>query len=521
MSAPTLPWTEAALLTVAEMAAADRAAIAGGVPGIDLMETAGGAVAQRTAAAFAGRRIAVLCGPGNNGGDGYVAARRLAEAGIDVEVYAFGNPAALRGDAAIAAGRWTGPVAALDEAAVGALLAGDRAIVDALFGAGLSRPLEGPAARAAAAIAAADVPVLAVDVPSGIMGDSGAADGAAFRAVETVTFCRRKPGHFLLPGADMTGRVTVADIGISDAVVAQQGPRTWVNSAEVWYPDLPRPRPEDHKYARGHVCIWGGGEMPGAAHLAAAGARRAGAGMVSILTEPAVAPLFRAGAPGVLVREIPDLAAYQGFIGAKNRQVLLVGPGNGTGADTRDRALAALAVAGPPEGGGAKSVVLDADAISAFAEEPERLISALHDRAVLTPHGGEFARLFGPAADRLSAARQAAARTGATIVLKGFDTIIARPDGAAVINANGVPDLASAGTGDVLAGILAGLLAQGMAPFPAAAAAVWLHGAAAARAGRGLIAEDLPAVLPSVLAALDRHFPEMEAGYRFRADADV
>ncbi|MEQ9559239.1 MAG: NAD(P)H-hydrate dehydratase [Rhodospirillales bacterium] len=489
MTAENTAWSAAALLRVGQMAQADADTIAGGTPGIELMEAAGAAVAARAARMFAGRPVAVLCGPGNNGGDGFVAARLLRDRGAEVRLYLLGARDGLSGDAALAAGRWTGAVEGLtadvDPAGAG--------IIDALFGAGLARPLGGMAAAVAEGLNAAGADVLAVDIPSGVLGDTGAVSGPVIRARETVTFCRRKPGHFLRPGRDFCGVVRVADIGIADAVVAAQAPDTWVNSADIWWPAFPHPGPDDHKYTRGHVVIWGGGAMPGAPRLAADGARRAGAGIVSIACRPEDSGIFRAGAPGVLVRPMDDAAMYGTYVQDGNK-TLVVGPGNGPGPDTRARALAALATGKP--------VVLDADGISAFADDPGTLTAALHGTCVITPHDGEFARIFPQDGDRLSRARRAAEATGAVVLLKGFDTVIAAPDGRAVINANGSPHLASAGTGDVLAGITAGLLAQGMAPFRAACAAVWLHAAAAHRIGHGLIAEDLPQALPGIVQGL-------------------
>ncbi len=496
-------WKAAELLRVGQMGQADAQTIKGGIPGIKLMETAGAAVADRAGALFDPTRpVAVLCGPGNNGGDGFVAARLLQERGRDVRLYLLGDVNALKGDAALAAGRWTGPI----EPLAPAFDPDGAGIIDALFGAGLTRPLEGGAATGMETLNARGAEVLAVDVPSGVFGDTGEAPGAAVQAHETVTFCRRKPGHFLMPGAALCGAVHVADIGIPDAVVADQRPDTWVNSADIWWPDFPHPGPADHKYTRGHIVIWGNGEMPGAARMAAEGARRAGAGMVSIACLPDDAALFRAGAPGVLVRPMADATAYARFIEHKAKG-LIVGPGNGTGADTRDRVLAALASGLP--------VVLDADGVSVFADDPAPLLAGLHENCVVTPHEGEFARVFGTEGDRLTRVRRAAAESGAVILLKGFDTVIAAPDGRAVINANGSPHLASAGTGDVLAGIVGGLLVQGMAPLSAAVAGVWLHAAAAWTVGHGLIAEDIPGILPGLVRALPLAVAHGQAGHIF------
>lgn len=495
-------WTAATLLRVRQMAQADADTIAGGLPGIDLMEAAGAAVAAQAARMFSGRRVAVVCGPGNNGGDGFVAARILRDLGADVRAYLLGGRDRLKGDAALAADRWTGSTEVLsaDFDPAGA------AVIDALFGAGLTRPLDGVAAAVAEKLNGTGADVLAVDIPSGVMGDTGAVSGPAVRARETVTFCRRKPGHFLRPGRDFCGAVHVADIGIPDAAVAAQGPDTWVNSADIWWPGFPHPGPDDHKYTRGHVVIWGAGVMPGAARMAADGARRAGAGIVSIACRPEDTGIFRAGAPGVLVRPMADAATYGDYVQDGNK-TLVVGPGNGPGPETRTRTLAALATGKP--------VVLDADGISAFADDPNSLISALHGNCVMTPHEGEFARIFPGDGDRLSRVRRAAGTSGAVVLLKGFDTVIAAPDGRAVINANGTPHLASAGTGDVLAGMTAGLLAQGMGSFLAAAAAVWLHAAAARTVGHGLIAEDIPGLLPTIVRSLPEAVANGRPGHIF------
>lgn len=462
------------LLSPEEMARADEATIAGGTPGIVLMENAGRAVARAVSRRFAACRTLVLCGPGNNGGDGYVAARRLLEMGWPVAVSALG-PARSGSDAALARARWRGPNLDFSPSVAG------RAdlVIDAVFGAGLARPVDGLAAdtlRAARLVAA-------VDVPSGVEGASGAVLGFSPHAALTVTFFRRKPGHLLLPGRLLCGAIILADIGITDAVLGAVRPRTFANGPALWR--LRTPGPESHKYSRGHVTVLGGAAMTGAARLAAAGARRVGAGMVTIAAPAAAAAVYRAGDPGVIVSEAP-LAE---LLCDPRREVFVCGPG--LGADAARAALPALLAAG-------RRVVADADTFTAFAGEPE----ALRGAAVLTPHAGEFARIFGPAgSDRLAAARAAARNTGAVVVLKGADTVIAAPDGWAVVNASAPPDLATAGSGDVLAGLIAGLLAQGLPPVEAAAAGVFLHGAAATRVGPGLIAEDLPEAIPEAIAA--------------------
>ncbi len=494
-----------ALLTVAEMAEADRLAMAGGVPGLDLMERAGAAVADAVRLNYPHGRVLVLCGPGNNGGDGFVAARHLAMAGWPVRLVLLGEPAALRGDAAAMAARWDGPMLAPEAADFAAA----DVIVDALFGAGLARPVSGVAAALIQAANTSGKPILAVDLPSGVSGDSGQVPrgwppgevGAAIRADRTVTFFRLKPGHLLLPGRLLCGAVALADIGIPAAVLERIAPRQWRNDPEVWRAALPVSRLDGHKYARGHVLVRAGAQL-GAARLAGRAALRIGAGLCTLAVPHA--QMNQAMLPDALMRlEADGREGWHAALEDPRRNALLLGPGNGVGADTRLAVLAALAL---PPGSGRRGVVLDADALTSFAFRPQELFEALHgSNAILTPHEGEFSRLFPDLkeqGDKLHRARLAAARSNAVVILKGADTVVAAPDGRAVINDNAPPDLATAGAGDVLAGFCAGLLAQAMPPFLAAAAAVWLHGAAAAESGPGLIADDLPEALRPVLRRL-------------------
>ena len=479
-----------ALLSVAEMYAADAAAAQAGTPGLTLMENAGRAVAHAAMRRWARRPVAVLCGPGNNGGDGFVAARLLAEAGWPVRLGLFGARARLRGDAAAMAARWAGPVEPLDPA----LLDGAPLVVDALFGAGLARPLEGVAAALARASGERGLPCVAVDIPSGIHGDTGAVLGSAFRAALTVTFGRRKTGHLLLPGRAHAGEVAVADIGIPPAALAALDIRVHENAPALWRALLPLPAPADHKYSRGHALVVGGdGAHSGAARLAARAALRAGAGLVTVHAPEAAIPVYAAQLTAVMIASAADLGTA---LADERRNALLIGPGCGASPTTREQTLGAL--------GAGKRCVLDADALTAFEDGPAALFAALGPDAVLTPHEGEYRRLFGQGGDKLTRARAAARESGAVVVLKGADSVIAAPDGRATINANAPPTLATAGSGDVLAGFILGLLAQGMPAFAAAAAGVWLHGAAAAAFGPGLIAEDLAETLPRVLVDLSR-----------------
>lgn len=490
-----------ALLTTAEMQAADRAAIAAGIAGIDLMEAAGAAVAATLRERFEPDVVAVLCGPGNNGGDGFVAARRLVEAGWTVRLGLLGERAKLSGDAAAAAARWTGAVEPLSPA----LLDGAGIVIDALFGAGLNRPPDGAAAETLRAIG--DRAVLAVDMPSGIAGDSGAdlsarADPShpAPRADATVTFFRAKPGHFLLPGRIARGDLVVRDIGIPARVLDAIGPRVVRNDPACWHALFPLPTPEQHKYARGHLLVAGGSEMLGASRLAARAAQRVGTGMVTLAAPHQAAPLYRVSLDSAVVRAYRDTKTFIDMAEERRVSAALIGPGLGEGTlAAREKVLAILRTGKP--------AVLDADALSLFEGGADLLFGTVAGPVLLTPHEGEFHRLFpdladDPALSKLDRARQAAARAGAVLVFKGFDSVIAAPDGRAAINANAPPTLATAGSGDVLAGLAGGLVAQGMPAFEAGCAACWLHGAAASAFGPGLVADDLPERIPAALRLL-------------------
>lgn len=457
-----------ALLSPIEMGRVDAGC---NIAGLVLMEAAGRAVARAIQKRFPPVPVLVLCGPGNNGGDGYVVARLLEQAGWDVAVAPLAPPRP-GSDAAAMAARWRGPRVAWEagRAARAGLL------VDAVFGAGLARNV-GP--EVAGVLAAARGPVVAVDVPSGLDGGTGLARGAVRAADLTVTFVRRKPGHLMLPGRALCGTLVCADIGVPDAAVAAVGARCFANAPGLW--TLPSAAVEDTKYSRGHVAIAAGATMPGAARLAAMAARRAGAGLLTLLApDAATATLLRGAEPGALVSEAAPLGDAR--IGA-----WVVGPGLAPDAATRALGLAVI--------GAGRALVADAGLLSACAGDPGSLFGA----AVLTPHMGEFTRIFGPVADRLASARAAAALTGAVALLKGADTVIAAPDGRAAINENAPPWLATGGTGDVLAGTIAALIARGMAPFEAACAGAWLQGAAASVAGEGCLAEDIASGLPAAM----------------------
>ncbi|HEX3953698.1 MAG TPA: NAD(P)H-hydrate dehydratase [Stellaceae bacterium] len=473
------------------MGEADRLTIAGGTAGIVLMENAGRAVADAISRRWPKRPLAVLCGPGNNGGDGFVAARILAERGWPVRLSLLGERTALKGDAATAAGHWSGPVEALSEAS----LDGAAIVIDALFGAGLARPIEGIAHDVIVALGQRRLPVVAVDVPSGVDGGSGAVRGVAPRATLTVTFFRRKPGHLLLPGSLHCGETLVAPIGIPATALDRVATKAVANHPDWWAAAFPWPGVESHKYTRGHALVAGGAMMTGAGRLAARAAARIGAGLVTVAAPEAAFAIYAASLTGVIVQPVAGLDAFRSLLDDPRRNAVLIGPGSGVGPQTRDAVLAALAAG--------KRAVLDADALTSFAEAPQTLFEAIRSDCVLTPHEGEFARLFGKSdAGKLERARRAAHDSGAVVLLKGSDTVVAAPDGRAAIGEGAPPELATAGSGDVLSGIVVGLLAQGMPVFAAAAAAVWLHAAAGRRGGPGLVAEDLVEGLPAVLMAL-------------------
>ncbi len=483
------------VLSVAEMTRCDRETIASGTPGAELMRRAGSAVATELARRWQPCPTLVLCGPGNNCGDGFGVARALQGLGWPVRVALLGQRERLAGDAAAHAAEWTGPVEPLEAKCIdGAAL-----VVDAVFGAGLTRAIGDDLGQMFQTLQKRGVPVVAVDVPSGLHGDTGEPMGNPPRAALTVTFCRKKPGHLVMPGRPLCGEVVVADIGIADAtvagVVAAADGSVSENAPALWRHLLPWPKPGDHKYSRGHALIVGGAHMTGAARLAARGAMRAGAGIVTLAAPPDLALHYMSGLPHVVVRTVRDTASFSELAAERRCAAILVGPGNGLTAATRERALAALHARKP--------CVLDADALSVFEHTRPLLQEALHADCVLTPHEGEFARLFSEReGGRLRRALNAARRAGAVVLFKGYDTIVAHSDGRAVINANAPATLATAGAGDVLAGMLVGLLAQGMPAFEAAAAAVWMHGAAASSFGPGLIADDLPELLPKVLQGL-------------------
>ncbi|MEY8097622.1 NAD(P)H-hydrate dehydratase [Falsihalocynthiibacter sp. S25ZX9] len=501
------------LITAAQMRGVEQAAItSGAVTGLELMERAGrGVVAaifeEWPEFAQSGGRAVVLCGPGNNGGDGFVIARLLRDWGWEVEVCLWGDPARLPPDAKANYVRWCalGAVHPLGEPVFEAA----ELVVDALFGTGLTRKLEGLEKTALAMKdrgAAGRPKVVAVDVPSGLSADSGRYVGEI--AVEgrisadlTVSFHRAKTGHYLADGPAACGRLVVKDIGLDGFCVSGEGVRLASPNAERL-----QKRGEGHKFSHGHAFVLCGGVgHGGAARLAARGALRIGAGLVTLGCPPAAILENACQLNAVMLARVADRAGLTEILEDSRINALCVGPGLGSRAETRGLVRAVLLAR--------RASVVDADGLSAFATAPADLFEMLHEACVLTPHAGEFARLFPDIAEHLSAectkvdaVREAAARAGCVVLLKGADTVIATPEGRACINAaayeRAAPWLATAGSGDVLAGFITGLLARGFAPYEAAQTAAWLHVDCARTFGPGLISEDLPEILPSVLRRL-------------------
>jgi hydroxyethylthiazole kinase-like uncharacterized protein yjeF len=497
------------LLTTRQMAEADRLTIAAGTPGIELMENAGRAVADAVSARFpSDHPVLVVAGPGNNGGDGFVAARLLKDRGYPVRLMLLGERSRLKGDAALAAARWEGETKPAEAAGIGS----PAVVIDALFGAGLDRPIEGAAAKLVDDVNRCGAFVLAVDLPSGINGDSGAVMGCAVEADATVTFFRKKPGHLLLPGRLHCGPASVADIGIKSETLKAIRPNLFENDPAVWGHLFPFPTTEGHKYSRGHaVVVSGAMASTGAARLAARAALRAGAGLVTIASPHDALAVNAAASFAVMVREAEGAEGLKALLSDPRINTVVIGPGGGVGPEMRDKVRVALA--------GKRTVILDADALTSFGDNPKELFTnhTNHPESttIHTPHEGEFHRTFNwlskipSVKQKLEACLAASHETAGIVILKGADTVVAAPDGRAMIADNAPPWLATAGAGDVLAGLIAGLCAQGMPAFEASAAAVWLHGEAAREFGPGLIAEDLTEALPKVYRRLHA---EHEAG---------
>ncbi len=487
-------WNRHALLYASEMRRAEEAWCArASLPLYKLMLNAGKAVAQTVQDRWRPCRALVVCGPGNNGGDGYVAAEALRAAGWPVKVAALfaKNPAS---DAVRAASAWQGETLSLETH----LLDDAELVIDALFGTGLHRSVEGDSAAFIKMMNACAAPVVAIDMPSGVDSDTGRVLGEAVKADVTVTFFRKKPGHVLLPGAALSGDVCVAPIGMGGEACDDLESRVAENDPDLWLRAFPFPKPDGHKYTRGHALVYGGGVMTGASRLAARAAQRMGAGLVTLAAPREAVHLYASALESAIVCCADKADDWRALVQDSRKNVILIGPGAGTQSNLRAYVMEALATRKP--------CLLDADALTVFADAPQTLFGALHPACVLTPHEGEFKRLFGSLidfqADKLARARNAAALAGCVVVLKGADTVIATPEGFSVINHNAPPWLATGGAGDVLAGMIAGLMASNTSAMEAAAAAVWLHGKIASVFGPGLIAEDLVDGMPAALRGL-------------------
>ncbi|WP_421791474.1 NAD(P)H-hydrate dehydratase [Hyphobacterium sp.] len=484
--------------------AADAFAVAHGISGLTLMEKAGAAVAQATSARWSPRKTLVLCGPGNNGGDGFVAARHLADSGWPVDVASLIPDKAYSGDAAQMLSQWNGLRLSFDEIRVDLY----ELVIDAVFGAGLSRPISQDIAKIAQKLRLGGIPLVSVDLPSGIHGDRGAIAGTKFSqllgnfaADLTVTFHQPKPAHLLEPSASLCGEIVVADIGIPAGWDEEIEPVAEINSPEIWLASPVSSAADTHKHQKGRLCVVSGApSQTGAARLASIAGLRSGAGLVTLFSPPAAMQVNALHSTAVMLQRFEDVESFLEALDARRASAVVIGPANGVGEATKTRVIAA---ASRPA-----SLVLDADALTSFEDDADHLFKHLRTNDVLTPHEGEFARLFPELADgrfnKIDQVRSAAERAGCTVLLKGADTVIAHPERGVRVNVHASPALATAGSGDVLAGMIGGFLAQGHIGFEAACMAAWIHGEAGLRLGAGLIAEDLPDAIPGILQGLIR-----------------
>lgn len=501
------------ILTVRAMSAADAHAIQKGQSGIALMQTAGAALARAITSRFAARGTAVLCGPGNNGGDGWEVAQGLKAQGWDVTVFSLVERSALKGDAAIAASRWSGPVRPMEtfEPHRHAL------VVDALFGAGLSRPLEGLCADIAKQLDGSDSVVVSADIPSGLNGDLGRASGPVMRADLTVTFHRLKPAHLLQPGRSLCGEIVLADIGIPDSWSASIPACAQVNSPDLWALPCPLAMAQTHKHKRGRLCVLSGPPgSTGAAVLSARAGLIGGAGFVTLLSGAKDVADLSLSEPSLVVRALDNQQTLGRQLDGLRANGLVLGPGGGMTSLLKAQVIEALRSGVP--------LVLDADALSLFENDPQALFADLHEGVVLTPHAGEFARLFPGLAtktdqNKIEVTQRAASICGAIILYKGADTVIATPDGRVRVNVHASPRLATAGTGDVLAGLIGSFLAQGMNAFDAASAGAFVHGEAGRLCGSGSTVNTVLAQLPEALARIRALSERRKAQQKFALQA--
>jgi hydroxyethylthiazole kinase-like uncharacterized protein yjeF len=496
-----------------------------GIDSYALMTRAGEAVAKALLARYrdaARKGVTVVAGRGNNGGDGFVAARKLRQDGVAVRVVLLARAAELKGDAARACDEFKAAGGEIVEAAgetevAGALAEQPGAIIGAIFGTGLNAEVKGVARHAIEIVNRMDVPVVAVDIASGVSADTGAVMGIAMRASLTVTFGYAKYGHVSYPGAEHCGALEIADIGFAPNAIAEIAPRgRFIEAADVRHLICPRPL-NSHKGTYGHVLVIAGSVgKSGAALLTSRGALRTGAGLVTAAVPHSVQPIVAAGCDELMTEPVADRDGH--FDGAhapsvlrpliSGKDALVVGPGIGLSDDTRRLIEWLLDEGASPH----RPLLIDADGLNALAALGCETTRAAKGAIVLTPHPGEAARLLGAStsqvnADRIGAARRLAERTGAHVLLKGARSVIAAPDGTVHINSSGNPGMATAGMGDALSGMLGALLGRGMAPLDALVLGVFLHGFAAdrvaARLGRvGYLTGDVIDELPAALEAL-------------------
>lgn len=480
------------VLTNSQMAEADKLTIEGGYAGYDLMCNAGESFVDTIVQSMVFDHCFILCGPGNNGGDGFVIAKLLRDKGCMVTVASLVAVDQFKGDAAKAAQEW-GQDVVLFKDVTG--IADHALVIDAVFGTGFSRSLDEDVIRIFDLVRDGGHSVVAVDIPSGVDGNTGQADPHTLEADMSVTFFRKKLGHVLMPGMALCGDVNIRDIGIADDVVATTGWSVHENEPELWQDSLPFPSIDQHKYHRGHVVVLGGDHLTGAARLASEAAMRSGAGLCTIVSSAEATPIYRSGAAHVMVESFEARKDFAAHIKDERRNAIIIGPGAGLDdvKELQKIVLAALATK--------KAIVLDADALSCFEGQADKLFKALHEQAVLTPHEGEFTKLFGELeGSKVERAGKAAEMTGAVILLKGPDTIIAGSNNVPVVNNHASPYLATGGSGDVLAGMIGGFLAQGVDPFDAACIASWMHGEASLQLGAGMVSSDLIEIIPDILS---------------------
>lgn len=475
-----------ALLTTHTMQQAEKYADSHGTSYMVMMENAGKAIFDCVINNYKKQPVLILCGPGNNGGDGFVVARLLKQAGWSVKI--VGDIVAKTPDSKDMLDR-----CGCDILPISPDVLNDKPlIIDALFGAGLMRPIDGNNGYIIQEINNLQLDVVAVDIPSGVDGNTGEILGIATKAKHTVTFLRKKPGHLLLPAKARCGKVIIANINIPPECLEKIKPIIFENFPSLW--QVPAPSADEHKYNRGHTCVIAG-EMSGAPRIAARSARRVGSGLVTLAGPQDIYQVLATEEAGALLQHLDTKKDFTNLLANEKITTWLIGPGYGVHEETVTTICNILKTNKPS--------VLDADAITSFEKNPEKLFSAINGEVVLTPHSGEFKRLFPKLnKDKLTNVQEAAQLSGATIVLKGSDTIIVAPDGRTIINSNASAYLATAGSGDALAGIIAGLLAQGLNGFDAAACGVYLHAETANMFGEGLIAEDIPETLPKVLHKL-------------------